>query len=165
MGSSPSSAEFGACSLHPPLGSALCFCSACGVDKPWRAEKTMLKSGPSMGVSGPKTLQSTRPYRLNSRYGFAGFWILSLLSAWLILRLVLFWQFSEPAPLGSNVSVLVSGLLRDALAALWLTLPVICCLLLLPTGSSSLRVFFWSACLLFWFAQAFLLFVEYFFFE
>ncbi|HWW01447.1 MAG TPA: LTA synthase family protein [Candidatus Acidoferrum sp.] len=124
--------------------------------------------------------ESARPTALNtpltnarspwrtSRYGFAGFWLLSLMAVWLALRLVLFFQFAPRAPLGDECLAFLSGMCRDFVVALWLSLPLLSWLLLMPDGRFGARwhrSFFWTAGLLFWFVQIFLLFVEYFFFD
>lgn len=101
-----------------------------------------------------------------SRVGFAAGWWFSLILSWLVLRGVLFWRFSAPTPAAEAVAAFLDGCWRDALAGLWLTLPVICALLLLPSaGGRWTRRTFWTGCVVFWFGQTFFLFVEYFFFE
>ena len=87
---------------------------------------------------------------------------------WLLLRLVFFFQFGPHAPLGDDLSAFLTGLWRDFVAALWLSLPLLSWLLLMPDrrfGARWHRAVFWTACLLFWLVEIFLLFVEYFFFE
>ncbi|HEY5912064.1 MAG TPA: LTA synthase family protein [Verrucomicrobiae bacterium] len=106
---------------------------------------------------------------LGSRYGFAVFWILSLMFGWLILRLVLFIAFRPtPAPVRDSLLGFLTGTWRDFLAASWLSLPLLFWLFVLPDrrfrGRWHRRLF-WAACLVFWFGEIFLLFVEYFFFE
>ena len=103
-----------------------------------------------------------------SRYGVALFWCLSLMAVWSVLRLVLYIQFRPPATLGATASAFGAGAWRDLLAGAWLTLPVMGWLLLLPRTRPPARwhrFCFWTACLLFWFGQTFLFFVEYFFFD
>jgi phosphoglycerol transferase MdoB-like AlkP superfamily enzyme len=103
-----------------------------------------------------------------SRYGFAGFWLVSLMGFWFALRLVFFFEFGPHAPLGDDFRACLSGLWRDFVVALWLSLPLLSWLLLIPDrgfGAKWHRALFWTACLLFWFVEIFLLFVEYFFFE
>ncbi|HWX21936.1 MAG TPA: LTA synthase family protein [Candidatus Binatia bacterium] len=103
-----------------------------------------------------------------SRYGFAGFWLLSLMLAWLALRLVLFVAFRPATPLAEVLLTFLVGLYRDLLVACWLVLPLLFCLLITPESwfrAGWYRRLFWSACLVFWLAEIFLLFVEYFFFE
>ena len=62
-----------------------------------------------------------------SRYGFAGFWFLSLLGAWFVLRLVLLLAF-KPAALsvGEVALTFLSGFHRDVFAALLETVPLLC---------------------------------------
>jgi phosphoglycerol transferase MdoB-like AlkP superfamily enzyme len=62
----------------------------------------------------------------------------------------------------------LSGLWRDVLAGVWLTLPVFFWLAIVPGRWQTAkwhRFLFWAACVVFWFGQAFLLFAEYFFFD
>jgi phosphoglycerol transferase MdoB-like AlkP superfamily enzyme len=62
----------------------------------------------------------------------------------------------------------LSGFSRDLIVGVWLTLPLLGWLLLLPESqwrATWHRRFFWTGCLLFWFGYTFLLFVEYFFFD
>jgi len=90
------------------------------------------------------------------------------MAAWLALRLVLFAQFRPSAPMSDDLLAFADGLLRDFIAAGWLSLPLVSWLLLMPDASFGAkwhRVLFWSVCLIFWFGQIFLLFVEYFFFD
>ena len=113
-------------------------------------------------------LSNCQPSWRTSRYGLAGFWAISLLAFWLALRLVLLADSHPPAPIGDYVSAFLTGLVRDFVAAIWLSLPLLCWVLLMPDrhfGAKWHRGLFWATCLLFWFAQIFLLFVEYFFFE
>ena len=103
-----------------------------------------------------------------SRYRFAGFWLLSLIVCWSTLRLVFFFAFGPTAPRLDTALALLSGFYRDLLVAFWLTLPLFFWFLVMPDRwlrTRWHRCFFWAACLVFWFAQIFLLFVEYFFFE
>src|SRR5439155_24435089 len=104
-----------------------------------------------------------------SRYGFAGFWFLSLVAGWFVLRLVLLLAF-KPAvlPLPDLFHVLLSGAHRDLFAALMETLPLLGWMLMVPDRSFQARwhrLVFLSGCFIFCFAQIFLLFVEFFFFE
>jgi len=68
----------------------------------------------------------------SSRYGLAGFWLLSLMAGWLTLRACLFLQFGPPASLAERVLGFLSGFSRDLFAGAWLTLPLLGWLLLLP---------------------------------
>src|SRR5215471_20094392 len=105
-----------------------------------------------------------------SRLGFAAFSALSMMVAWFALRLVLFFAFgNNPAPAMSETALaFLNGLWRDLLVAVWFTLPLLAWLLLAPQSlfaARSHRYLFWTAGVLFWSLQVFLLFVEYFFFE
>lgn len=120
-------------------------------------------------MTNPSAPKTTAPWR-RSRFGFAAFSVLSMMVTWFVLRLVLFFAFSDsPAPSTSGVALaFLSGLWRDFLVALWFTLPLVAWLLLAPQSLFQAmwhRYFFWAAGLLFWSLQIFLLFVEYFFFE
>lgn len=123
-------------------------------------------------MSSPDSVSNTpatrRPGWRASRFGFLGFWIVSLLASWLALRLVFFVQFHPPAPIGDELLAFLDGFCRDCLVALWLSLPLFAWLVLAPARwlpTRAHRALLWSACLLFWFFQIFLLFVEYFFFD
>jgi phosphoglycerol transferase MdoB-like AlkP superfamily enzyme len=103
-----------------------------------------------------------------SRYGFAGFSLLSLLVGWFVLRLVLFATFSPATSAGETVLTFLTGLCRDLFAGLLVLLPVLFWLLI--TSDTRFRArwhrfFFWTMALVFWWLQVFLLFVEFFFFE
>lgn len=106
------------------------------------------------------------PWR-SSPHGFVACWLVSLLTIWLTLRLVFLFQFSPPTPSGAQIRALVAGFLRDVPVAIWFTLPLFCCLTLFPPRASAgwTRSLFAIACVVFWFGQVFLCFVEYFFFE
>ncbi len=88
---------------------------------------------------------------------------------WLLLRLVLFLAFRPTAaPVEDSALSFIFGSARDFVATLWLTLPLLFWLLVVPERLRRAkwhRALFWSASLVFWSAQVFLLFVEYFFFE
>jgi phosphoglycerol transferase MdoB-like AlkP superfamily enzyme len=104
-----------------------------------------------------------------SRYGFAGFWFLSLLACWFLLRVVLLLVFKPPGLSAADILLaFLSGLHRDLFAALAETIPLLCWMLIVPDrrfGGRWHRVWFLSACFVFWFVQIFLLFVEAFFFD
>src|ERR1035438_2025606 len=104
-----------------------------------------------------------------SRYGFAGFWFLSLLACWFLLRVVLLLVFKPPGLSAADILLaFLSGLHRDLFAALAETIPLLCWMLIVPDrrfGGRWHRVWFLSACFVFWFVQIFLLFVETFFFD
>lgn len=104
-----------------------------------------------------------------SRYGFAGFWLLSLVTGWFALRFALLLAF-KPAglPPTSILLAFLSGLHRDGFTALVETTPLLLWLLLLPERSCQARwhrLLFWCAGFILCFAQVFLLFVEFYFFE
>src|SRR5690349_16912479 len=116
--------------------------------------------------AGNTSVTSIAPKALwkNSRAGFAAFWFGSLMVVWLALRLVLLFRFGPPGQIGVLFLTFLCGLSRDVLAATWLTLPVIGWLVLAPEcrfRSLGHRLFFWLACLIFWFGQTFLWFIEY----
>jgi len=104
-----------------------------------------------------------------SRYGFAGFFFLSLLAVWFALRLALFFAFRPPAlPAVDVLLVFLSGLHRDIFVALAETIPLLFWMLVVPDRSFQARwhrIVFLSGCFVFWFTQSFLLFVEFFFFD
>jgi phosphoglycerol transferase MdoB-like AlkP superfamily enzyme len=103
---------------------------------------------------------------LHTRPGLVLVWFLSLVIFWSALRLVLLGRFGSAGGLIGIGGVVLEGLWRDAIAGAWLTLPFICGLLVMPARPAQwARRTFWTAALLFWFGQVFLLFVEYFFFE
>ena len=104
-----------------------------------------------------------------SRYGFAGFWLLSLLAVWFLTRLVLFIAFK---PAGASVAdvvlVFLGGLHRDVFAALMETIPLLCWMLIVPDRSFGAlwhRLLFMGGCFVFWFVHSFMLFTEFFFFD
>lgn len=104
-----------------------------------------------------------------SRYGFAAFWLVSLLACWLVLRAALTVIFHPSGMrLGEALEAFASGLQRDVFVAVLMTLPLLFWFIVVPEARLRgrwHRVFFWTACGLFWFLQIFGLFVEYFFFE
>jgi phosphoglycerol transferase MdoB-like AlkP superfamily enzyme len=104
-----------------------------------------------------------------SRYGFAGFWFLSLLVCWFLLRVVLLVAFKPSGMSSADVLLaFLSGLHRDLFAALAETIPLLFWMLIVPDrrfGARWHRVWFLGVCFLFWFVQIFLLFVEFFFFD
>ncbi len=109
------------------------------------------------------------PVRWASRQGFAAFWIVSLMAGWFLLRLVLFVAFRPvPAPAWDSLLGFLSGAWRDFLTAIWLSLPLIFWLVVMPERRFAgrwHRRLFWTACFLFWAGEIFLFFVEYFFFD
>jgi phosphoglycerol transferase MdoB-like AlkP superfamily enzyme len=104
-----------------------------------------------------------------SRYGFAGFWFLSLLAGWFLVRLVLFFAFRPRGlPLSDMALAFLAGFHRDIFAALVETIPLLCWLLIVSNrrfGAFWHRALFLGACFVCAFVQIFLLFVEYFFFD
>jgi phosphoglycerol transferase MdoB-like AlkP superfamily enzyme len=104
-----------------------------------------------------------------SRYGFAGFWFLSLVACWFLLRVILLLVFRPPGLSAASVLLaFLSGFHRDLFAALAETIPLLCWMLIVPDrrfGGRFHRVWFLGGCFVFWFIQIFLLFVESFFFE
>src|SRR6516162_1529580 len=110
---------------------------------------------------------SSSPWR-RSRWALALFWALTLIVGWLVLRLVLFFQFHVEASAGQFLFAFLDGAYRDVFAAAWLTLPLVFCLLVLPDRffrAAWRRAIFWAVCFVFWAGEIFLLFVEYYFFE
>ena len=104
-----------------------------------------------------------------SRYGFAGFYFISLLLGWLILRLVLFFAF-RPAglPAADILRAFLAGFHRDFFAALVETIPLLFWLWIVPERRFPgrwHRVLLLGGCFVVLFAQIFNLFVEFFFFE
>ena len=104
-----------------------------------------------------------------SRYGFAGFCFLSLLASWFVLRLVLLAVFRPPAlSLPTLLAALLGGFQRDAFVALAEVVPLVFWMLLVSNrsfGARWHRALIWGGGFVFWFAQFFLLFVEFFFFD
>jgi phosphoglycerol transferase MdoB-like AlkP superfamily enzyme len=104
-----------------------------------------------------------------SRYGFAGFCFLSLVASWCLLRLALLVAFRPPALSSSALlAAFLGGFQRDVFVALAETIPLLGWMLLvsnLSFGARWHRVLLQIGCFVFWFAQIFLLFVEFFFFE
>ncbi len=104
-----------------------------------------------------------------SRYGFAGFWFLSLLVCWFLLRVVLLLAFKPPGLSAADILLaFLSGFHRDLFAALAETIPLLIWMLIVPDrrfGGRWHRLWFLGGCFVFWFVQIFLLFVEFFFFD
>ena len=116
----------------------------------------------------PDSLRPALPWK-RSRYGFVGFCFLSLVVLWFVLRLALFLAF-RPAGLALTDILLAfaSGLQRDVFVALVTILPLLFWFLIVRDrafGSTWHRVVLLIGCFIFWFAQFFLLSVEFFFFE
>ncbi|MGO8674658.1 MAG: LTA synthase family protein [Limisphaerales bacterium] len=109
------------------------------------------------------------PKRARSRYGFAAFCLLSLMAGWLGLRLALLCAF-KPAGLrpAEAALALLSGFHRDLFAAVVELIPLLCWLALVSNRQFAARwhrLLFLGAGFTFWFAQIFLLFTEFFFFD
>ena len=101
----------------------------------------------------------------SSRFAFTLVWLFTLLLAWFTVRIVLLLEFLPAAPAKEAVSALLHGSGRDVLVAIWMTIPVFAWLFFLTPRRGVTRFLFWASCLLFWFGQTFLLFVEYYFFD
>lgn len=105
-----------------------------------------------------------------SRYGFAAFYCLSLVAGWSLLRLVLFFAYK---PTGLSAAdpwlALLSGFHRDLFAGLVETIPLLFWMLIVRDRTFLLarwhRIVFLAGALICAFAQIFLLFVEFFFFD
>ncbi len=104
-----------------------------------------------------------------SRYGFAGFCFLSLLAGWLILRVALLCAYKPRGlALGDAALAFLSGFHRDLFAGLVEITPLLCWLALVPNhqfGARWHRLLVWGASFVWAFAQIFLLFIEFFFFD
>ncbi|HSU55398.1 MAG TPA: hypothetical protein VLT36_15185, partial [Candidatus Dormibacteraeota bacterium] len=104
-----------------------------------------------------------------SRYGFAAFWAMSLVMGWFLLRLVFFIGFRPPGVgMGQVFAAFLSGFQRDVFAALLESLPLLFWFVIISNrafASRWHRLLFGTASFVLCFAQIFLLFVEYFFFE
>jgi len=112
------------------------------------------------------TPKSSRP---RSRYGFAGFCFLSLWAGWFALRLVLLAAFRPAAmTVGDAAITILSGIHRDLFAALVETLPLLIWMLIVSEKAFRARwhrMALLGGMLVAAYAQVFLLFVEFFFFE
>jgi phosphoglycerol transferase MdoB-like AlkP superfamily enzyme len=86
-----------------------------------------------------------------------------------VLRLALLLIFRPPElTLANLLAAFLSGFQRDVFAALMEMIPLLVWLLLVPDrsfGARWHRILFLGGCFVFWFAQFFLLFVEFFFFD
>jgi phosphoglycerol transferase MdoB-like AlkP superfamily enzyme len=104
-----------------------------------------------------------------SRYGLAGFFILSFLAATFVLRAVLFLAFGPGGvPPVEAVKLFAAGTHRDLFVALVLTLPLLGWFLVIPNRWFQTRwhrMLIFGGFLLFWAGQSFLLAAEFFFFE
>jgi phosphoglycerol transferase MdoB-like AlkP superfamily enzyme len=112
---------------------------------------------------------SNRARWWQSRYGLATFWFGSLLISWTLLRVVLLIAFGHDSfPAGELARIFGVGFYRDILAALTFTIPMLLWFVLVPNIAFSKRwhrVLFSISVFISCFAQLFLLFVEFFFFE
>lgn len=113
-------------------------------------------------------LPSSRCWK-QSRYGFAGFYFISLLLGWFILRLVLFFAFKPSGlPASDILRAFLTGLHRDFFAALMETIPLLVWFWIIPErwfAARGHRILLLGGCFVVLFAQIFILFVEFFFFE
>jgi phosphoglycerol transferase MdoB-like AlkP superfamily enzyme len=104
-----------------------------------------------------------------SRYGFACFSGLSLVAAWLVLRLVFLTSFRPPGiPFREMALALAAGFQRDLFVVFLFLLPLLFWFWLVPNrrfGAPWHRALVLSGGFVFSFSQFFLLFVEYYFFE
>ena len=105
-----------------------------------------------------------------NRYGFAAFFVVSLLVAWLLLRAFLFIQFgpAQAASLRDTLEAFLIGTYRDLYIGLFFCLPLFFWFLLIRNRSFGKwwhRGLLWSGFFLFWLVQVFLFFTEYYFFE
>src|SRR5258706_4985259 len=113
--------------------------------------------------------ESPHPAWTRSRYGFAVFFLLSLLAGWFLLRLILLLAF-KPAglPLAEMAFAFLSGFHRDCFVGLLFTLPLLFWTFIIPErwlGARWHRRLFFGASFVFAFVEVFLMFVEFFFFE
>jgi phosphoglycerol transferase MdoB-like AlkP superfamily enzyme len=104
-----------------------------------------------------------------SRYGFAVFWFLTMVFAWLVLRLICFAAFKPSGISAAEIcKAFLSGSQRDVFVALVFTLPLLFWFWIIPNprfARRGHRIFFLSASFVACYAFIFNLFVEYFFFE
>jgi phosphoglycerol transferase MdoB-like AlkP superfamily enzyme len=105
-----------------------------------------------------------------SRFGFAAFFFLSLVTAFFLLRLVLFVQFGSPRQVsaGTMAHIFLTGFHADFLVALMTTLPLLFWFAVVRDrafGRPWQKILLTAGCWLFWTVQVFLLFTEYYFFD
>ena len=105
-----------------------------------------------------------------SRFGFAVFFFFSLLAGGSLLRLLLFVQFGSPRqiPGETMAQIFLRGFHQDFAVAMITTLPLMLWFALVSDqafGKLWQRVILVGGSFLFWTAQFFLYFVEYYFFE
>ena len=115
------------------------------------------------------TPPAAQPLWRRSRYAFAGFWCLSLVVGWSLMRWVIFFAFRPRGlPAGDIALAFLAGLHRDLFAALAETIPLLCWLTIVSNrrfGRRWHRLVLLGSSLVFWYLQVFLLFTEYFFFD
>lgn len=114
--------------------------------------------------------RSPLPAWRQSRYGFAGFFAVSLVAACLVLRLAIYVAFRAElqAPAFDAVKALGVGLYRDGFIALVGTLPLLVWFWVVPNrwfGRLWHRALLIGGFFLFWLVEVFLLAVEFFFFD
>ncbi len=104
-----------------------------------------------------------------SRYGFAAFWLATLLAGWTALRVVLMAKFGPAhVPIWTRLLALLAGLHRDLVVGLVCALPGLFWFWVLPQRQFAARwhrVVFWGVNFLTIGVAVFLLAVEYYFFE
>lgn len=105
-----------------------------------------------------------------SRYGFVAFFLISLLAASFVLRLVIFLQFRLPGPvsLGTILEIFLIGLHQDLVVALLTALPLLLWFWVIRDhvfGKLWHRALFIGGFLIFWSVKVFLFFAEYYFFQ
>lgn len=105
-----------------------------------------------------------------SRAAFALFFFLSLLFALAILRLALLLRFGlhEPLSAGTVARIFLTGLHQDTVVAVGTTLPLLFWMWIIGEmgfGKRLHRILFIGGFFVFWTAQVFLFFVEYYFFD
>lgn len=109
------------------------------------------------------------PVWRQNRYGFAVFFVVSLMVLWAVLRVVLFVQFRpENAHFGDIAQTFLIGLYRDFYVGLLYCMPLFGWFLIITNRAFAKlwhRLFFQLGFFLYWLVQVFLLFTEYFFFE
>src|SRR5436190_12935232 len=113
-----------------------------------------------MGLRSNDTGHTGGRWRQN-RYGFAGFYFLSLLFGWFVLRLVLFFAFKPTGlPASDILHAFFGGLHRDFFAALVETIPLLFWFLIVPERQFPARwhrVLLLGGCFVVLFAQIFVL--------
>ena len=106
---------------------------------------------------------------VQSRYGFAGLHLLSLVLLWFVFRLLLFVAFRTTADSVLEVlKAFLSGFERDLVIGLAMTTPLLAWMCVVPGSWRSRawhRRLFWIVYFLFWFVELFVICAEFFFFE